>query len=82
MVLFPIALLWLVGVIIWVVRNEAKPGKERRLDWRRWRPRPPRRPMTGGRFGGSEARATRPTRRSARREAASTQRSLQHDERR
>jgi hypothetical protein len=82
MVLFPIALLWLVGVIIWVVRNEAKPGTERKIDWRRWRPRPPRRPGTGGRFGGSAARAAGPTRRSARREAASAQRPLQHDERR
>jgi hypothetical protein len=82
MVLFPIALLWLVGVIIWVVRNEAKPENERKLDWRRWRPRPPRRPGGSGRFGGAGARAARSTRRSVRREATATHdRPLQHERR-
>jgi hypothetical protein len=78
MVLFPIALLWLIGVIVWVVRNEAKPGQERKLDWRRWRPRPPRLPR-GGRAGGAEARAGRRERRPAH---ARRERTLEHDSRR
>jgi len=82
MVLFPIALLWLIGVIIWVVRNESKPGQERKLDWRRWRPRPPRLPR--GRWsGGSEARASRGERRPVRGEAGRRrERTLEHDGRR
>jgi hypothetical protein len=46
MVLFPIALVWLVIVIVWVVRNEVKP-EEGRL--RRWVPRRPRSPRNPGR---------------------------------
>ncbi|HVV59995.1 MAG TPA: hypothetical protein VHC45_16655, partial [Gaiellaceae bacterium] len=61
---------------------EAKPGKERTLDWRRWRPRPPQRPGGGGRFGGSQLRSARPVRCSSRRTAATSHRALQHDEQR
>jgi hypothetical protein len=46
MVLFPIALIWLICVVIWLVRNsqnDGAPPPEPR-DPRRWRPRTPRRP--------------------------------------
>jgi hypothetical protein len=48
MVLFPIALLWLVGVLIWVVRNEGAPGHDAIRVWRRWLPKRP----AGGRDAG------------------------------
>jgi hypothetical protein len=55
MVLFPIAFIWLLAVMIWLIRNSlnnepAPPGEEPR----RWRPRPPRRP-DNRRPGGSRA---------------------------
>ena len=46
MVLFPIALIWLICVVIWIVRNSMNddvPGQEPEQP-RRWWPRPPRRP--------------------------------------
>ena len=50
MVFFPIALLWIIGVIIWVIRNNVseEPGAAEPRDWKRWRPRPPRRPWNTG----------------------------------
>ena len=50
MILFPLALLWIVGVIIWVIRNNVtdEPGASEPRDWKRWRPRPPRRPWNTG----------------------------------
>jgi hypothetical protein len=46
MVLFPIAFIWLLIVVIWLVRNsmneDVPPGEER--EPRRFWPRPPRRP--------------------------------------
>jgi hypothetical protein len=39
MILFPIALLWLIGVIVWVVRNEGSPSAPELI--RRWLPRRP-----------------------------------------
>jgi hypothetical protein len=54
MVLFPFALIWLIVVLVWVVRNEVKPPEERRT-WIRRRPRPPRNPR--GRPHGSRDRA-------------------------
>ncbi|HEU5213350.1 MAG TPA: hypothetical protein VFU10_11320 [Gaiellaceae bacterium] len=54
MVLFPFALIWLVVLIVWVVRNEKnrEEGDPRRWAW--WRPSPPRDPRRGGpdRVGG------------------------------
>jgi hypothetical protein len=69
MVLFPLALLWIIGVIVWIVRNnlDGSPG-ERERSWRRWRPRPPRRPWSTApsspaRRAGGAARASAPERR-------------------
>ena len=54
MVLFPIAFIWLLAVMIWIIRNSLNepdaPGREPR----RWFPRPPRRP-TGRRPGSPRA---------------------------
>jgi hypothetical protein len=62
-VLFPIALVWVIVVIVWVVRNEvtSEHGQTRR--WIRLRPRPSRSPRRGrpngsrARFGGRRADA-------------------------
>jgi len=58
MILFPLALLWIVAVIIWVIRNNVsgEPGASEPRDWKRWRPRPPRRPWNTG-SAASERRA-------------------------
>lgn len=58
MILFPLALLWIVGVIIWVIRNNVsgEPGASEPREWKRWRPRPPRRPWNTG-SAASERRA-------------------------
>jgi hypothetical protein len=50
MVLFPIAFIWLLAVMIWLIRNSLnnEPGELRDdRTWTRWRPRPPRRPSGG-----------------------------------
>ena len=59
MVLFPLALIWLIVVIVWVVRNEVKPEEGRLHTWTR-RPRSPRHPGRGGpdRSGGRRGSAT------------------------
>jgi hypothetical protein len=49
MVLFPIAVIWLVVVIVWVVRNSQNAGPEDPV-WRRWRSKP-RRPRDGDSSG-------------------------------
>jgi hypothetical protein len=46
-VLFPIALVWLIAVIVWVVRNEVTPEQDTARRWTRLRPRPPRSPRRG-----------------------------------
>ena len=50
MVLFPIAFIWFIAVMIWLIRNSLNdpdvPREER--EWRRWRPRP-RRPQSPSR---------------------------------
>ena len=63
MILFPLALLWIVGVIIWVIRNnvDSEPGAPEPRDWKRWRPRPPRRPWNTG-SAASERRPKPPAR--------------------
>jgi hypothetical protein len=48
MVLFPIAFIWMIIVLIWVVRNESnKPEAERFWVRKGWRPRRPRGPRRG-----------------------------------
>jgi hypothetical protein len=61
MVLFPLAVVWLVVVLVWVLRNSRNAAPEDRV-WRRWRPSP-RRPRDGG-DSGSRARARRDSARS------------------
>ena len=60
MVLFPFALIWLVVLIVWIVRNEQnrEDGEPRRWAW--WRPKPPRDPQRGGpdRVGGRRGEAS------------------------
>jgi hypothetical protein len=61
MVLFPIAFIWLLLVMLWLVRNSLNepdaPDEPR--EPRRWRPRPPRRP-NGRRPDGSRTRDRAP----------------------
>lgn len=48
MVLFPFALIWMIIVIVWVVRNESnKPDEERFWVKKGWHPRRPRSPGSG-----------------------------------
>jgi hypothetical protein len=56
-VLFPIAFVWVIAVIVWVVRNEATPEQDRARRWTRGRPRRPRSPRRG-RPNGSRGRST------------------------
>jgi len=62
MVLFPIAVLWLAAVLIWVIRNGRNEDPQQERTWRRWSPRP-RRPRDGetpgARSRGKRAGATR-----------------------
>jgi hypothetical protein len=44
MVLFPIAFIWLLAVMIWLIRNSMNEPGPQDHEPRRWRPRPPRRP--------------------------------------
>jgi hypothetical protein len=48
-VLFPIALIWLVVALVWIIRNSTNapdaPGEQ---SWRRFVPRVPRRPWNAG----------------------------------
>lgn len=59
MVLFPIALVWLIVVIVWVVRNERNHEEGQPRQWAQWRPTPPRDPRRGGpeRSGGRRGNA-------------------------
>ena len=57
MVLFPIAVIWLVVIFVWVLRNSRNAPPEERV-WRRWRPSP-RKPRDGGETSRSRARARR-----------------------
>ena len=56
MVLFPLALLWLIVVAVWVYRHSQSTPPEDQV-WRRWRPRP-RAPRDGEPTAG-RARARR-----------------------
>jgi hypothetical protein len=55
MVLFPLAFVWVIVLIVWIVRNEVRPEEEQTRRWTRVRPRPPRGPRRG-RPNGSRAR--------------------------
>jgi hypothetical protein len=58
MVLFPLAVIWLVVILVWVLRNSRNAEPEEPV-WRRWR-HSPRRPRDGGDdAGGSRARSRR-----------------------
>ena len=46
MVLFPLAVIWLIVIFVWVLRNSRNAPPEERV-WRRWRPSP-RKPRDGG----------------------------------
>jgi hypothetical protein len=73
-ILFPFALLWLIGVLIWVYRNNlTELGPDGRRTWTGWRPRSPERPPRDRR-GGSAARAagSRREQRTSRRGRGST----------
>ncbi len=50
MVLFPIALLWLVVALVWIIRNSTNEPDvpEHEQSWRRFVPRVPRRPGNAG----------------------------------
>jgi hypothetical protein len=56
-VLFPIAFVWVIAVIVWVIRNEVTPEQDRARRWARLRPRPPRSPRRG-RPNGSPTRSS------------------------
>jgi len=63
MVLFPIAFIWLLAVMIWLIRNSLNTGPEQQRDEpRRWFPRPPRRPWLGTPNGSRTSRRDRATR--------------------
>jgi len=53
-VLFPLAVIWLIVVLVWVLRNSRNDTPEERV-WRRWRPRR-RGPRDGGPRGTRSAR--------------------------
>jgi hypothetical protein len=49
-ILFPIALVWLVVALVWILRNSTNEpdSPDEGQNWRRFVPRPPRRPWTDG----------------------------------
>jgi hypothetical protein len=59
MVLFPIAFLWLLAVMIWLIRNSLNEPDQQPGEPRRWYPRRPRRPQDGPHAGQSEKRGQR-----------------------
>jgi hypothetical protein len=48
MILFPIALVWLVVALIWIVGNSTNEPDAPEQNWRRFVPRVPRRPWNSG----------------------------------
>jgi len=46
MILFPIALIWLVVALIWIIRNSTNEPDVPEQSWRRFAPRVPRRPWS------------------------------------
>jgi len=58
MVLFPIAFVWIVGVLVWLVlKGAAEEPQEPGQEPLRFRPRIPRRPWSGAGASGSRSRA-------------------------
>jgi len=49
-ILFPIALIWLVVALVWIIRNSTNEPDlpEQQPTWRRFVPRVPRRPWSSG----------------------------------
>jgi len=49
-ILFPIALVWLVVALVWILRNSTNEpdSPDEGQSWRRFVPRPPRRPWNDG----------------------------------
>jgi hypothetical protein len=63
MVLFPLAVIWLIVVFVWVLHHSRNNEPEERV-WRRWRPKP-RKPRDGdgpGARGRAARRASTPAR--------------------
>jgi hypothetical protein len=60
MVLFPLALVWLIVVLVWVLRNSRNAAPEEPV-WSRWRPTP-RTPRDGDASRGARARGKRAAR--------------------
>jgi hypothetical protein len=54
-VLFPIALIWLVVALIWIIRNSQNEPDIPEQGWRRFVPRVPKRPWNSG--SGSRSRS-------------------------
>jgi hypothetical protein len=48
MILFPIALIWLVVALVWIIRNSTNEPDVPEQSWRRFVPRVPRRPWNAG----------------------------------
>jgi hypothetical protein len=59
MVLFPLAVIWLIVVFVWVLRHSQNTEPEDRV-WRRWRPKPrtPREGDSSGDRGRAKRRAS------------------------
>jgi hypothetical protein len=47
-ILFPIALIWLVVALIWIIRNSTNEPDVPEPTWKRFVPRVPKRPWSGG----------------------------------
>jgi hypothetical protein len=47
MILFPIALIWLVVALVWIIRNSTNEPDVPEQSWRRFVPRIPKRPWNG-----------------------------------
>jgi hypothetical protein len=47
-ILFPLAHVWLVVALVWILRNSTNEPDVPQRDWRRFVPRVPRRPWSGG----------------------------------
>ena len=65
MVLFPIAFIWLLCVMIWLIRNSLNEPDGREREPRRWLPRPPRGSRPARLAGHAARRVTTPARSSA-----------------
>jgi hypothetical protein len=69
MILFPIAFLWLLCVMVWIIRNSLNEPDSPPREPRRWLPRPPRRTPGGPRRGRPQPPAQARSERRASRES-------------